>query len=240
MVGSSISHYKILDKLGEGGMGVVYKAEDTKLDRPVALKFLPNHLLGDEEVRKRFEREAKAAAALDHSNVCTVYEIDEAEGKTFISMALIEGQSLDKKIAQGPLKLDEALDVARQIAEGLEAAHGKGIYHRDIKPENVMVNEKGHVTVMDFGAQLTQASRLTRADQTMGTTAYMSPEQAQGSGTDHRTDVWSLGVVLYVQSSTPLHIQTSLGANLRAPRTDGPLTHFRSPGGWSRGRARWL
>ncbi len=179
-------------------MGVVYKAEDTKLERPVALKFLPAHLLGDEEVKKRFKREAKAAAALDHSNVCTVYEIDEADSKTFISMALIEGESLDKKIERGPLKLDEALDIAQQIAKGLEAAHEKGVVHRDIKPQNVMVDSKGHVTIMDFGlAQLTQASLLTRPGQTMGTMFYMSPEQTQGSGTDHRTDIWSRGVVLY-------------------------------------------
>ncbi len=203
MVGQTISHYKILDKLGEGGMGVVYKAEDLKLERTVALKFLPAHLLGDEEVRKRFEREAKAAAALDHANVCHVYEIDEADGKTFIAMSLIEGESLDKKIENGPLKLDEALDIAQQIAKGLEAAHKKGVVHRDIKPQNIMVgpdsaNAGGHVTIMDFGlAQLTQASLLTRPDQTMGTTFYMSPEQTEGSGTDHRTDIWALGVVLY-------------------------------------------
>ena len=144
-------------------MGVVYRAEDTKLDRPVALKFLPAHLLGDEEVRKRFEREAKAAAALDHANICTVHEIDQADGKTFIAMSLIEGESLDKHIERGPLKLDEALDIAQQIAKGLEAAHKKGIVHRDIKPQNIMVGEDGHVTIMDFGlAQLTQASLLTR------------------------------------------------------------------------------
>ena len=179
-------------------MGVVYKAEDTNLDRLVALKFLPDHLLGDEEVRKRFKREAKAAASLDHANVCTVYEIDEVDGNTFIAMSLVEGESLDKKIAAGPLTLPEALDIARQIATGLEAAHEKGVVHRDIKPENVMIGESSNVTVMDFGlAQLTQASRLTQADQTMGTTAYMSPEQTQGSGTDLRTDIWALGVVLY-------------------------------------------
>ena len=198
MVGSSISHYKILEKLGEGGMGVVYKAEDTKLGRPVALKFLPSHLLGDTEVRKRFEREAKASAALSHANVCTVHEIDEADGQTFIAMEFIEGESLDKRIEKGPLKLDEALDIAQQIAQGLDAAHEKGVVHRDIKPQNVMVDSKGHVTIMDFGlAQLTQASLLTRPDQTMGTTFYMSPEQTEGSGTDRRTDIWSLGVVLY-------------------------------------------
>ena len=198
MTGTTISHYKILEKLGQGGMGVVYRAEDTKLDRSVALKFLPAHLLGDEEVRKRFEREAKAAAALDHSNVCTVYEIDQADGKTFIAMAFVEGESLDKRIERGPLKLEDVLDIAQQIAQGLEAAHEKGVVHRDIKPQNVMVGSKGHVTIMDFGlAQLTQASLLTRPDQTMGTTFYMSPEQTEGSGTDNRTDIWSLGVVLY-------------------------------------------
>ena len=198
MIGQTISHYTILEKLGEGGMGVVFKAEDTRLERPVALKFLPDHLLGDAEVRKRFEREAKASAALSHANVCRVYEIDSGEGKTFIAMELIEGESLDKRIERGPLKLEDAIDIARQIAKGLEAAHKKGIVHRDIKPQNIMVGDDGHVTIMDFGlAQLTQASLLTRPDQTMGTTFYMSPEQTEGSGTDHRTDIWALGVVLY-------------------------------------------
>jgi len=179
-------------------MGVVYLAEDIKLDRPVALKFLPAHLLGDEDIRKRFEREAKAAAALDHPNVCHVYEIDEADGKTFLAMSLIEGESLDKLIAQGPLKLEDALDIAQQTAKGSEAAHKRGIVHRDIKPENLMVGEDGRVTIMDFGlAQLTEVSRLTRTDETLGTTAYMSPEQTEGGGTDQRTDIWSLGVVLY-------------------------------------------
>ena len=179
-------------------MGVVYEAEDTKLDRSVALKFLPNDLLGDEEVRRRFEREARAAAALSHANVCTVYEIDEADGKTFIAMAFLEGEPLDQRIARGPLKVEEALDISLQIAKGLEAAHSKGVVHRDIKPQNVMVDSQGQATIMDFGlAQLSGASRLTRADQSMGTTAYMSPEQTQGSGTDHRTDIWSLGVVIY-------------------------------------------
>ncbi len=198
MVGSTISHYKILSKLGEGGMGVVYRAEDTKLDRQVALKFLPAHLLGNADIRTRFEREAKAAASLHHPNICPVYEIDDEDGKSFISMALIEGESLDKKISQGPLKLDEALAIAEQVARGLAAAHEKGVVHRDIKPENIIVDSTGHATIMDFGlAQLTEASRLTRLDETVGTTAYMSPEQTQGSGTDHRSDIWSLGVVLY-------------------------------------------
>ena len=179
-------------------MGVVYRAQDTKLERPVALKFLPAHLLGNEEVRKRFEREAKASAALAHPNVCRVYEIDEADGKTFLAMELVEGESLDQKIARGPLKLEDALSIAQQVAKGLEAAHKRGVVHRDVKPENIMVGEDGHVTIMDFGlAQLTEASRLTKMDETLGTVAYMSPEQTEGAGTDHRTDIWSLGVVVY-------------------------------------------
>ena len=182
MTGQTISHYKVLDKLGQGGMGVVYRAEDTKLDRPVALKFLPAHLLGDEDIRKRFEREAKSAAALDHANICTVHEIDEVEGKTFIAMSLIEGKPLNKKIERGPLKLEDALGIAQQVAKGLEAAHRRGVVHRDIKPENTMVGEDGRVTIMDFGlAQLTEASRLTRKDETVGTVFYMSPEQTEGS-----------------------------------------------------------
>ena len=198
MVGQIISHYRVLNKLGQGGIGVVYRAEDTKLARLVALKFLPAHLLHDEAIHERFEREAKSAAALSHPNVCRVYEIDQADGETFIAMELLEGEALNKRIERGPLKLDEALDVARQVAQGLSAAHEKGIYHRDIKPENLMADAKGHVTIMDFGlAQLAQASRLTKANQTLGTIAYMSPEQANATATDHRTDIWALGVVLY-------------------------------------------
>ena len=139
MVGQTISHYSLTEKLGEGGMGVVYKAEDTSLDRPVALKFLAAHLVADEDVRKRFEREAKAAAALNHPNICTVHEIAEANGRTFIAMAFLEGEGLDKKIEAGPLKLKDALDIAIQTAKGLQAAHGKSIVHRDIKPANLML-----------------------------------------------------------------------------------------------------
>ncbi len=198
MTGTTISHYKILEKLGEGGMGVVYLAEDTKLDRSVALKFLPAHLLGNEDIRARFEREAKAAASLHHPNICPVYEIDEADGKSFISMAFIEGETLHQKIARGPMALEQALAIAQQIAEGLDAAHAKGVVHRDIKPENVIVDSKGRATIMDFGlAQLTEASRLTRTGETLGTVIYMSPEQTDGSGADQRSDIWSLGVVLY-------------------------------------------
>ncbi len=200
MVGQTISHYRIIEKLGEGGMGVVYRAEDLNLERPVALKFLTPHLVSDEEGRKRFIREAKAAAALDHPNICTVHEIGEADGRIFIAMAFLEGQPLSKRIAQGPLKLNEALSIAIQIAEGLEAAHAKGIVHRDIKPDNVMLvqGSRGLVKLMDFGlAQLSGSSKLTRGGSTLGTVFYMSPEQAQSADIDHRTDIWSLGVVLY-------------------------------------------
>ena len=200
MVGQTISHYKITEKLGEGGMGVVYKATDTELNRPVALKFLAPHLLRDEEGRKRFRREAQAAAALDHPNICTVYEIGQAEDQSFIAMAYLEGRTLSKRIADGPLKLPEALSIAFQMAEGLEAAHEKGVVHRDIKPDNVMLmkGSRGLVKLMDFGlAQLAHGSKLTREGTTLGTPIYMSPEQALGESTDKRADVWALGVVLY-------------------------------------------
>ena len=198
MIGQTISHYKITEKLGEGGMGVVYKAEDTQLERTVALKFLAAHLLKDEEARQRFQREAKAAASLHHPNVCPVHEIVEADGQTFIAMAFIEGESLDKRIKRGPLKIAEAVDIAQHVAKGLEAAHEKGIVHRDIKPGNVIVDDKGHVTVLDFGlALLTEGSKLTRVDKTLGTAAYMSPEQAEGAKVDRRADIWALGCVLY-------------------------------------------
>lgn len=198
MTGSSISHYKILDQLGEGGMGVVYKAEDTKLKRQVALKFLARQLVSDEEAKERFLREAQAAAALDHPNICTVYEIGDVEGKTYIAMSFLEGESLEDRIAAGPLSLKDSLDIARQIADGLQAAHAKGVFHRDIKPANIIISPEGRATIMDFGlARLTEASRLTKVDTAMGTVAYMSPEQAQGMEVDGRTDIWALGCVLY-------------------------------------------
>ncbi|UCC39895.1 MAG: protein kinase [Candidatus Aminicenantes bacterium] len=186
-------------------MGVVYKAEDTKLKRTVALKFLPPELTHISEVKERFKREAQAAAALDHPNICTVYEFDEAEEKTFISMAYIEGQSLKKKIESGPLELDEALRIATQVAEGLRGAHKKGVVHRDIKSTNIMVTEADQAKIMDFGlARVTGGTLVTKEGTTMGTIAYMSPEQARGEEVDHRTDIWSLGVVLYEMFSGQL------------------------------------
>ena len=198
VIGQTISHYRVVAKAGEGGMGVVYKAEDTKLERTVALKFLAAHLLKDEESRKRFEREAKAAAALSHPNICTIHEIDEVDGRTFLALEFIEGDSLEKKIERGPLALKEALDIGRQVADGLHAAHQKKIVHRDIKPGNLLITPEGRVKILDFGlALLTEGSRLTQLDTTLGTVAYMSPQQAQGVEVDHRTDIWALGCVLY-------------------------------------------
>jgi len=190
--------YNLIKELGRGGMGVVYKAEDTKLKRTVALKFLPPELTLNPEAKERFIREAQAAAALDHPNICTVFEVDEAEEKTFISMAYVEGQSLKEKIDKGPLKLDEALDIALQVAEGLEEAHKKRVVHRDIKSANIMVTGKGQVKIMDFGlAKVAGKPTITKEGTSMGTIAYMSPEQAQGETVDHRTDIWSYGVMLY-------------------------------------------
>jgi serine/threonine protein kinase/tetratricopeptide (TPR) repeat protein len=198
MIGKTISHYKILEKLGEGGMGVVYKAEDTKLKRTVVLKFLPKDLTRDTEARERFVQEARAAAALSHPNICTIHEIDEVKGQFFIVMEYIEGQNLREKIESGPHNIDEAVDIAIQVADGLQEAHEKGIVHRDIKSANIMVTEKGQAKIMDFGmAKLAGKARLTKTGTTIGTVAYMSPEQTKGEEVDHRTDIWSLGVVLY-------------------------------------------
>jgi serine/threonine protein kinase/tetratricopeptide (TPR) repeat protein len=198
MIGKTISHYRILEKLGEGGMGVVYKAEDTKLGRPVALKFLPPELTRDDEANKRFIQEARAASALDHPNICTVHEIDETnEGQTFIAMACYEGESLKAKIERGPLKLDEALEIATQTAQGLAKAHGEGIIHRDIKPANILVTKDGLVKIVDFGLAKLAGTKATKTGKTLGTAQYMSPEQARGENVDARSDIFSLGAVLY-------------------------------------------
>ncbi len=198
MIGKIISHYRILEKIGEGGMGIVYKAEDTKLKRTVALKFLPPELTRDPQAKARFVQEAQAAAALDHPNICAVFEIGEAEGSTYIAMPYVKGQSLKERIAMGPLSMGEALDIAAQVAEGLKEAHEKGIIHRDIKPANIILTEKGQAKIMDFGlAKLEAGVDLTRTMAVIGTAAYMSPEQARGEEVDHRTDIWSFGATLY-------------------------------------------
>ena len=198
MIGETVSHYQILEKLGEGGMGVVYKAEDTQLKRPVVLKFLSPELTRDPEAKKRFVYEAQAASALDHPNICTIHEIDETEdGQLFMVMAYYEGQTLKQTIAQG-LSVDAMVEMARHIAQGLIAAHEKGIIHRDIKPANVMITPDGMAKILDFGvAKLAGQGGMTRTGMTAGTVAYMSPEQARGEEVDPRTDIWSLGVVLY-------------------------------------------
>jgi len=198
MVGATISHYKITAKLGEGGMGVVYKAEDTRLKRVIALKFLSTQALGDEDQKARFLREAQAAALLDHPNIAAVHDIDEQDGHTFMAIAFVDGPELAAKIKERPLKLDEALDLAIQICDGLKEAHENGVTHRDIKPSNIMLTKKGRVKVTDFGlAHLAGRSKLTKSGTSMGTPAYMSPEQALGEATDRHSDIWGVGVVLY-------------------------------------------
>jgi len=205
VIGKSISHYTILEKLGEGGMGVVYRAEDTKLKRTVALKFLTPQALGTEDDKTRFIHEAQSAASLNHPNICTVYEIDEFEGQSFIAMECVEGKSIKGMIRAGPLDLGAALDIAIQAGEGLGAAHEKGIIHRDIKSANVMVTGRGQVKIMDFGLAMSPGrTQLTRTGTTVGTVAYMAPEQARGGKADGRSDIWSLGVVLFEMISGQL------------------------------------
>jgi serine/threonine protein kinase/Tfp pilus assembly protein PilF len=208
MIGKQVSHYKILEKLGEGGMGVVYKARDTKLDRLVALKFLPTHLTKNETDLKRFVQEAKAAAALNHPNVCTIHEIHDEGENPFIVMEYVEGETLKEKIIDKGLKIKQTIEYAIQIAGALKAAHAKGIVHRDIKSENIMVKETGQVKMMDFGlARMRGMTKLTKTGSTLGTVSYMSPEQARGEKVDHRTDIWSLGVVLYEMVTGQLPFQ---------------------------------
>ncbi len=199
MVGETILHYKIIEKLGEGGMGEVFKAQDTKLDRFVALKFLPTQLTASEDGKARFIQEAKAASAMNHPNVCTIYSIEKYNNQLFIAMEFIDGITLRNN--KQNLSEKRILDIGVQVAEGLAAAHEKGIVHRDIKPENIMIRKDGIVQIMDFGLaklrETSEVSRLTKAGTTMGTMGYMSPEQVQGLDVDHRTDIFSLGVVLY-------------------------------------------
>ncbi len=197
--GESVSHYRVVELLGAGGMGEVYKAEDTRLKRPVALKFLPLALTLDRDAKNRLVHEAQAASALDHPNICTVYEIDETDdGRMFLAMAYYEGDTLKQRIAQGPLGVDEALDIISKVGRAVAAAHEAGIVHRDIKPANIMLTRRGEVKLLDFGvAKLAGQTELTRTGSTLGTLGYMAPEQITGAGFDARSDVWALGVVLY-------------------------------------------
>jgi len=204
MIDKIVSHYRILEPLGGGGMGVVYRAEDLRLKRPVALKFLLPQLNFDAEAKQRFMQEAQAASALDHPNICTIYEVDQAEdGQMFIAMAYCEGDTLQKKVTSNQampagLSVNSAIDLAIQIAQGLGHAHKHGIVHRDIKPANIMITNEGLVKILDFGlAKLAGGTGLTKAGTTMGTPLYMSPEQITGGEVDHRSDIWSFGVVLH-------------------------------------------
>ncbi len=230
--GTQVSHYRIISKIGAGGMGEVFLAEDTKLNRKVALKFLPPHTCQDEDYRKRFTREAQAAAGLDHPNIAGIYEVGEYSGRPFYSMQVIQGQSLKDVIAGKDLPIDRILEIAIQVCEGLQAAHDKGIVHRDIKPSNILLDGHGRVRIVDFGlASIRGSEHLTKTGSTLGTIGYMSPEQVQGKEIDQRSDLFSLGVVLYelITKQNPFK-RDSEAATLKAVCDDipHPVARYRS------------
>jgi non-specific serine/threonine protein kinase len=229
MIGETVSHYRILTRLGSGGMGVVYEAEDTRLGRHVALKFLPPQTAADGVSLERFQREARAASALNHPNICTVYDIDQQAGQHFIAMELLQGQTVADRIAQSPIAADELLAIGIEVADALESAHAKGIVHRDLKPANLFINQRGHTKILDFGLAkiervaagadvgleaetIAHRNDLTVAGTAMGTTSYMSPEQARGQVTDARTDLFSLGALLYQMATGALPFQGNTSA----------------------------